>query len=210
MSVLKIPAMCDFAEYKQIQSSTTSPYIMYCGSIAYNEVIEFILEIYSSLIADKIYNGDLVLVISGSHDNNWKKIRAKIDTAGIINNVLIKSNIPYSELLSLYKGADVLLIPLRKSIQDTARFPHKIGEYTASGRPIVSTNIGELKIYFKDGVSAILADDYTVSSYVGKLTKILPDKSTLDNIGKAGYTIGVENFDFHNQGVQLQKFILNL
>ena len=88
-------------------------------------------------------------------------------------DIVLKSNIAYQDLLSLYKRADVLLIPLRDTIQDNARFPHKIGEYTASKRPILSTNSGELKYYFKDGVSALLTEEYSENAYVEKLTAAL-------------------------------------
>jgi len=99
------------------------------------------------------------------------------------------------------------MIPLRDTVQDNARFPHKVGEYSAAKRPILSTNIGELKAYFKNGVSAILANDYTVQSYLTALSTTLCSKETLDSIGKEGYKIGLKNFDYEEQALQLKKFI---
>ena len=50
----------------------------------------------------------------------------------------------------MYKNATAHLIPLSNSIQDTARFPNKISEYLASAKPIITTDVGEIKHYFKD------------------------------------------------------------
>ena len=207
LPVLKLPAVCDFSENISINPYKTASYLMYCGSIVYSEVIDFILDIFTALKNDNKYEGNLILVLSGDFENDWKKIREKIEGLPNKSQIIIKSNISYADLLSLYKGADILMIPLRDTVQDNARFPHKVGEYSAAKRPILSTNIGELKAYFKNGVSAILANDYTVQSYLTALSTTLCSKETLDSIGKEGYKIGLKNFDYEEQALQLKKFI---
>ena len=54
-------------------------------------------------------------------------------------------------------AAHGLLIPLFDDVRSTARFPTKIGEYLASGRPIVTTAVGEMPRYFEDGVTAFIS-----------------------------------------------------
>ena len=70
------------------------------------------------------------------------------------------SNLTNRALNDLYKNAIALLIPLRPTLQDEARFPHKIGEYLASGNPVISTNYGEVKHYFQDGHDMLIASRY--------------------------------------------------
>jgi glycosyltransferase involved in cell wall biosynthesis len=210
---IKLPAVCDFSEFEKIsvyQNKDQQPYLMYCGTIFYLEVIELILSIFEKLKINKKYNGGLILVISGSHADNWERLHLKMKNLDCQKDVLIKSNIPYPDLLSLYKGADILLIPLRDSVQDNARFPHKIGEYTASKRPILSTNTGELKEYFVDGVSALLTNEYSEKAYLEKLTAAIASKAILDDIGDKGNRIGSENFNYLNQGIALKKFLMKL
>ncbi len=210
LPLIKIPAMCDFDEFRNIVPFKNNNYLMYCGSIAYSNVIEFIIDVFLGLKESGKYEGDLIMVISGDHPENWNKIKSKIKDAVFGSHIVIKSNIPYNELLSLYKGSKLLMIPLRNTIQDTARFPHKIGEYTASGRPILSTNLGELKIYFRDGVSAILTEEYSVAAYIDKLSALVKDNERLNDIGRNGFTIGMNNFDYRAQTLQLKKFIIDL
>ena len=152
----------------------------------------------------------LILVVSGNHSSNWEQLNLKMKCMEYQKDILLKSNIPYYNLLSLYKGAGVLLIPLRNTVQDKARFPHKIGEYTASKRPILSTNTGEMKYYFEDGISALLANEYSEKEYVEKLAAALESKELLDSIGKEGNRIGIANFNYPEQGLELKKFILKL
>jgi len=88
------------------------------------------------------------------------------NTIKYTNAIILYNNIPYATLISLYKSADLLIIPLRNNIQDVARFPHKVSEYTASKRPLISSKIGELKHYFVNKESALLAVEYSVNMYV--------------------------------------------
>jgi glycosyltransferase involved in cell wall biosynthesis len=207
-NVIKIPAMCDFNGMKNIPAIIDSaPFLMYCGSIGYIEVIEFIVSVYEKLVAKNFYQGNLLLVISGQHPTNWDILHKLINALSCKSSIIIKSNIPRIELITDYATADMLLIPLRKTIQDEARFPHKIGEYTASKRPIVTTNVGEINNYFKDGESAIVVQEYSVEAYVEKIGKYALSLEQLTNMGQKGYEIGLANFDYVAQAKQLQQFI---
>lgn len=205
--VFKMPANSDFSIIEAVSASNTGSYLMYCGTIYYEEVIEFLISVFIKLKENNKYEGYLLLVISGDHETNWQKLRSFIKTKSFQEEIIIKSDIPYSDLLSYYKGAELLLIPMRNSLQDIARFPHKIGEYTAAKRPILSTNIGELRFYFKDGVSALLVDSFSIDAYYEKICTTIGSKSKLDEIGYNGYRIGMDNFDYKMQGEKLKEFI---
>ena len=208
--VIKIPANSDFAKIDAIPTLLPGQYLMYCGTIVYEQVIEFIISLFVKLKENKIYQGKLLLIISGEQEQNWMRLRSLVKTIPFHQDITIKSNIPHAELIGDYKGADLLMIPMRNTVQDLARFPHKIGEYTAAKRPILSTNLGELKTYFRDGVSAILADNYSIEAYYDKLASLLSSRQLLDQIGMNGHSIGLANFDYKAQGKQLKAFIDHL
>ena len=65
------------------------------------------------------------------------------------------------------------MIPLKNTIEDIARFPNKISEYTAAHGLIVTTNFGEVPYYFKDGDNAIVANECSVSSISHKLDELV-------------------------------------
>jgi glycosyltransferase involved in cell wall biosynthesis len=210
LPLIKLPAICDFKQFDGIppyKDKQQLPYLMYCGTIYYVEVIELIIDFFEKIKTTNAYKGNLVMIISGSHASNEERLNKKMTTSSYQQNITAKSNIPYRDLLSLYKGADVLLIPLRDTIQDNARFPHKIGEYTAAKRPILSTYTGELKQYFIDGESALLTNEYAVDAYAAKIATVISSKAEMDKMGEAGYSIGIANFDFINQGKLLSKFL---
>ena len=207
--VIKVPAINDFDTAIDTPAKEKEPYLMYCGTIDYLEVIEFILDIFSALKKRGDYGGRLLLIISGSNPGNRERLRSHLAQMPFADSVDIKSSIKYEELLSFYGGADLLMIPLRDSIQDRARFPHKIGEYTASKRPILSTNVGEMSIYFKDGVSAILANEYSIEAYVKTLSGYLTS-GDLSDIGINGYQVGIAHFHYACYAKSLVDFVSSL
>jgi glycosyltransferase involved in cell wall biosynthesis len=159
-----------------------------------------------------LYNGNLLLAIggSGSDESGFKSIQEKIDNSGFANRFFFRKNVPHKELISLYLDAELLIVPMRNIEQDIAGFHHKIGEYTAAAKPIISTHLGELQYYFKDGFSAILADEYSYESYIKKLSKILYDKETLQKIGEEGFKVGQEKLNYKKYAFELKQFITEL
>jgi glycosyltransferase involved in cell wall biosynthesis len=212
LPLIKIPAINDFDEFNLSAKSSGYNYIMYCGSLGYMPVIDFILELYYHLYQLNLYNGNLLLAIgAGSIDNsNFKFFEDKIKKNVMKEKIVLKRNVPHHELIQLYMRAELLIVPMRNSLQDIAGFHHKVGEYTASAKPIISNNIGELKYYFKDGVSAILADEYSLESYLVKLSESLSSKDKLDRIAENGHQVGLKYLNYKNYSIELKDFILNI
>ncbi|MFT3680269.1 MAG: glycosyltransferase [Ferruginibacter sp.] len=169
-------------------------------------MINFIIELYEKIRDKNLYSGYLKLIIGTSDPENLNSIRDTIAANKYGSNIVLLSGIPYTDLIANYKGADLLLIPLRDTIQDTARFPHKISEYTAAGKPLISTNIGELKYYFEDNNSAILANEYTMDAYIQCLEKALKEEGKLKKIGENGYQVGRNNFHYQANIIPLKGF----
>lgn len=207
LPIVKLPAVCDFEEFACIDAVDTQySYILYCGTSEYLPVIIFIIDLYEEIRERKLYNGYLKLIIGVNNPQSLEFVRDIINKSNYKENIILLSAIPYNELIASYKSADLLLIPLRNTLQDLARFPHKISEYTASKRPLISTNIGELKHYFENNVSAILTNDYSINSYIESLINILPNKELLDKIGNKGYEVGINNFHYQSNTKELKKF----
>lgn len=204
--LFKLPAITDYDSFKNLGFSGDEKYFLYCGSAAFTEVIDFILKSYVKL-SDNNYK--LRLVLGGS---NKSKLAAKkiIDSCNMGDKVEIFSGLSYEDLFTMYAGAAGLLIPLRPTVQDKARFPHKISEYLASGSPVVTTNYGEASVHFKNGVNAFVADEYTPESYAEKLQEIIDNPERADLTGKEGKIFGQANFDYRVYTDKLKQFLTGL
>ncbi len=204
--LIKIPAICDYNKITTFNSEENKTnYFLYCGSAAYLEVIEFILD---SFAINNHYDFNLFLVVSGA-PNRMVKLSNIIKKHPKANLIKVFSKIPYEQLLHMYKNARALLIPLRPTLQDIARFPHKIGEYTASGRPIITTDNKELRNYFVDTENALIAESYDISEYSRKMQFIIDNPEKADKIGEAGKKTCKTSFDFNVYGEKILNLIKN-
>ncbi len=184
----KVTPLCDFCLYEMINKGTapTEKYILYCGSIGYQDVAELIADAYSKSRLSENYK--LIMVLSGNKN-------AISSFSNIYPNVSVVSALPYNDLIAYYKKAEALLIPLRNNIRDTARFPNKICEYLAARGIIITTNVGEIPYYFKDGVNAIVAESYGIKELVKVFDNLAWGEYNLDMMHKNAYETGLKYFD---------------
>ncbi len=204
---LKLPIMADFS----IQSNgveSKEHYFLYCVYAAYQRVITEVIDAYSKYLNQ---GGDykLILVLSGNN-KQIGAIKKHVLEMKLNNKIEIKSKVPYIELISLYEKASALVIPLDPSHeQDEARFSQKIAEYLSSKTVVISNNVGEIKYYFKDKKNIVLCS-YDTSGFANafKWVSTHPEESMA--IGKEGYELGVEEFNYKTWGVRLNQFFSEL
>ena len=201
---LKVPVLTDLERFKECDLLQNDKYFLFCGSASYKEIIKFIIDSFNQLKNNSVF---LNLVITGYTDSI-------VEIGDYINNSLQKdrirlfSNLTETQLNSYYKNAIGLLIPLRPTLQDKARFPHKIGEYLASGNPVVSTNYGEIEYYFKDMENMLIAESYTISLFASKMQFIIDNPLEAQRIGINGRNIASRFFDYRNQAETINTFIV--
>ena len=86
-------------------------------------------------------------MLGGGTDSDYEDLISRIGKLKKGSQVKVFRNVNHSDIPGHYKPAKALLIPMRPTLQDAARFPHKIGEYVASGNPMISNNFGEVACY---------------------------------------------------------------
>ena len=114
------------------------------------------------------------------------------------------------EQLPLYlAAADVCVLPLRKNVFNESRWPGKIGEYLAAGRPIVASAVGEVRHIVKEGGMGFLVDN-TVPDIVEKLTLLLSAKELADCMGRKARTAAETRYAWHILADDLESFYFRL
>jgi hypothetical protein len=203
---IKVPPLVDFGEFEKFNRNPLENYFLYCGTLSYFEVIEFLIMSYSKLRSRDNYK--LYLVVNGEK-GLLEKLQTSIREKELNEQVAIFSDLTYSQLIQMYVNAFALLIPLRNTPQDTARFPQKVAEYCAARRPIITTRFGELVNYFDDS-SMIFSDNYDSVEFAEKMEFTINNTAVCERIAEKGYIIGKENFDYLSFSDPLKSFISNL
>lgn len=207
--IFKLPAIADFSRIASIPVSNRDvannrTTFVYCAGVGYREVIDLILDAFVQLIDQDEHKCTLVLILHGDKNEIQKLER---NYYAYRHSISFLSDLPYPELIQWYKSATALLIPLRPTSQDEARFPHKIAEYTATAKPIITTWHGEIKVYFQDRENALIMKGYSKEALIEEMKFVIDHPQEVGLIGQRGYSLGKEVFDFQKYTESLGCFV---
>lgn len=114
-------------------------------------------------------------------------LRRFIKNARLDNIIIDVGRIPY-EALPIYLGAsDILLLPMDEKITEIARFPIRLGDYLAAGRPILASDVGEAGRIVRDcGFTLRMGD---VLGWSEKILNLLINKELNNLLGRKARNI---------------------
>lgn len=198
----KLPIMADFKEHYEYTPKTENNFV-YCASVYYTRIIKMVINAYA-IYRDKGGEMKLTMILNGPE--NYKQDIAKyIEEKGLEENIIIKSKLPYKDLINEYLNAKALLIPLDPNYeQDEARFSQKIAEYLSSKSPIITNNVGEIKYYFNN--DEIIRCDFNEEGFAEAFAWVSRNIEKAKEIGMKGYDRGLKEFDYRNLGKGMYDF----
>ena len=200
---LKIPVLTNFERYNDAEMQQGGKYFLFCGAANYSEIIKFIIDSFCQLETNGVF---LYLVVNG-FDKDVAEVKDYINHTNQKDRIKLFSRLTEKQLNNYYKNAMALLIPLRPAFQDKARFPHKIGEYLASGNPVISTYYGEVAYYFTNMENMLIADKYETKLFTQKMQFVLDHPEEARKIGQNGKQMALKNFDYKIYGKKIIDFL---
>jgi glycosyltransferase involved in cell wall biosynthesis len=103
--------------------------------------------------------------------------------------------------------AELLVVSKLDNEQNSGNFPIKIGEYLATGVPIVCTKVGEIPKFIIDGQTGYLSKPNSVESFYLKMNEALTDYEKAREIGLKGKEIAEKIFGYKIQAKIMTDFI---
>lgn len=175
----------------------------------------------------------VIVYIGNVHPNNWREVLSLYLAVGLLNRrgmpvKLIRAGtnhcqlfgksldmlkehtielgwLPHRDMPRLVGLADILVQPGGPSEFNDLRFPSKLPEYLATGKPVVlpRTNIGR---YMKDGEECVLLDKGNAIEIAQKVEMLLMDAALRRRIGEGGRAFAESNLSWANAARQLYRF----
>lgn len=158
-------------------------------------------------IAKEFPNTDLLLTGDINSTSDKDKIISLIENSGLKTRIKCLGFISRKEMTDLINSACGLVLAKPLSDQSDTCFPTKLGEYLATGNPIVITNTGEISLYLEDGVSAYIAEPEDIDSFSSKLSDMLKEPDKAKEIGRKGRLVAVDNFNYINVMKKVEETI---
>jgi len=117
-----------------------------------------------------------------------------ITSVGVEQKVHLNGYKERDEITDILVNADILTFTRPPSLQASYGFSTKMGEYLATGNPILATKIGEISKYLKDRENAYVCDP-TIDSIYAKLCEIIEDYDFAIQVGKNGKKCALNYFN---------------
>ncbi|NTU72326.1 MAG: glycosyltransferase family 4 protein [Coriobacteriia bacterium] len=156
---------------------------IYLGNLQHKE-IEYLLEI-SQIVAARV-PGYRLRIFGDALPERRAELAAAIESMGIADNVVLEQPIVPTQVPETLAHAHVLVLPRASGEFSTAGFPNKLGEYLASGRPVVVTRVGDIPNYLTDRESAFLVPPDDCDAFAEALALALTDSSLAEQVGATG------------------------
>ena len=120
-----------------------------------------------------------LLVIGSPHEETRRRVREEG-----LSDAYIEAGRCSDDMLSWYlAAANVFALPLRDNPANATRWPNKIGEYMAAGRPTVVNNVGDIADVVKKYKIGLVADQGAIP-FAAQLARLLLDEPLAEEMGK--------------------------
>lgn len=102
-------------------------------------------------------------------------------------NGVINIDFVQNEQLNQYLAScDLLWLPQKDTLTNRGRWPMKVTDYLASGRPFISTAIGDLKMLFTDDRPVGLEAQDSAEDFARQTYRLFKDESLREALGRNG------------------------
>lgn len=88
---------------------------------------------------------------------------------GVQDAVIFTGKVAAEELPNYLVNASILALSRPDSLQARNGFPTKLGEYLATGNPVLVTNVGEIPLFIKHGENGFIAEESNVDDFAKNL-----------------------------------------
>jgi glycosyltransferase involved in cell wall biosynthesis len=206
----RVPVMVDARRFATVSPAANStftslPTFVYCGT--YLEDVFFLIRAF-------------VIVRAAGYECRLKIIgpcgetsgRDMLDYAGAQGlcpiDVILTGCVDEQTLKASYKAAAALLMPLFNDDKSMTRLPNKMGEYLASGRPVITCKIGDLTEFLSDNVNAYVGEPGDEQAFANNMVAVLEDPCRAERIGSAGQQACFAHLDYRAQSSDLIDFVV--
>ncbi|MFB6318210.1 glycosyltransferase family 4 protein [Saccharicrinis sp. FJH54] len=194
-----------FKEYRKTEFDF--PYIAYCGKMTGNkDGVPDLIDAFN-LMHKKFPELRLVLIGDNSNQEELAEIHQKIKNFSLNERVIFTGIVERSRMPALLTKAKILAVAKPNNEQNSGNFPIKLGEYLATGVPVVVTKVGEIPQFITDGYNGFLVEPDSPEEFGKALEHVMLNKKESDNVGIKGKQLALEMFNYKKQAKELINFI---
>lgn len=206
-SLLVVPIIVEPERFACEQNVADESYIAYCGTMwGDKDGVLILLESFSK-VCKHISGVKLYLIGDISNKDEYQRLLRKIDKLNLKQRVKFSGYLIREKMSEYLCNAKLLVLSRPDNLQAKAGFPTKLGEYLATGKPVLITRVGDIPKYIKDGQNGFLAEPGSADSFAEKIRWIFQNYEVANHVGIEGKKLTKTHFNYIYQSKRVINFV---
>jgi len=123
----------------------------------------------------------------------------------VSDRVTVTGRLPFDEMLDYLSACDVLALPLSDTIANRGRWPSKVNEYVAVGRPTVSCDVGDVANLLRDNDIGLLVKPEP-TEFAARIDELLDDPQRAREMGDRAREVAQTTYSQETIADKLEEF----
>ena len=200
--VFHLPITAKENNYVKRKNSNSKIRFAYTGSYGNKDGVIYLVKAFNNL--SKKYP-NIELVMTGSDKS------AKLALDGINNShINFTGFLEEDKFFDFIANADILCMTRVGSQYANAGFPFKLGEYLATGNPVIASNVSDISKYLDNGKDALIVSPENVSEIESAMEFLILNPEEGNVIGKNGKNKWRKHFNPDVNIPRFREFLMSL
>lgn len=200
-----VNSIVDLSRFDGLVKQQSEPYFAYCGNgNNKKDKVDELIKVFARVAAR---HDDIQLWIIGPTKQVYKEEQDNVQLVHELEldgRVIFTGVKPAVEIPQMMVNATALFLTRPDTLQNRAGFSTKLGEYLASGNPVVAAGVGDIPLYLKDKENAFVYTPGDFKAVEDAMEYILANPAESKCIGGAGKETAHKNF---NALIESEKLI---
>lgn len=208
--LLVVPSTVDPTAFSGVTNNPApGKYIGYFGSLSFKrDNVDMLINAFADF---NVHYPDVRLILGGFCSQDVKKqMQDLIDKLNVGTKVRMLDFLSRKEVLEYIANADILVMTRSKDLESAASYPSKLTEFLATGKPVISVNVGEISDFLTDSENAFLVEPGNVGELVTKLEFVYKNYEFAQRVGQKGKQLTEEVFSYRYQAKRILNFVNSL
>jgi glycosyltransferase involved in cell wall biosynthesis len=179
--------------------NTNGDLVLYIGQLHGAQYVELFIRAANTVL-HKSPDTKFMIVGEGFLEHKLKQL---VHDLGLENRVIFTGSVSHDDIPYYIASATVCVAPFKDTEVTRCKSPLKIVEYLASGKAIVASNVGEVRMMV--GGVGILVKPGDFSALAEGILKLLQNKELRDSLGKYARQRAEERFNWKYTAASLLK-----
>lgn len=207
LPIALIPVTVDLDQYRSATATFHDPIrIFYAGSFGEKDDVQSLIAAFEKIRAKGVR---AVLWLTGKGmASRMEMLKTRISSSKYRDDIHYLGYLTDEEYFRVLCECDIPCMVRTGSDYAHAGFPFKLGEYLATGLPVLASSVGDVPRYLTDKVNSVLVPPDSVDAIAVAIEYLISDPAISVEIGRQGRLVAAREFNYRAAWSRLEAFLI--